>query len=161
MLKHDELFKAYPELKNNYVFFDSNIKTNSLFNPKNGEITINPNLSKSDIKNALMQEIQNAIQHKEYAGFKNGAKLYDDFGKFERDNVVSRLNLTPKQQSKIINRQNPVNDDYHTWVRSEDDIIDFKKIKEDDFIETPDWTLKDYKKAVNNGAKLKFIAQSQ
>ena len=151
VLKHDELFKAYPELKNNYVFFDSNIKTNSLFNPKNGEITINANLSKSDIKNALMQEIQNAIQHKEYAGFKNGAKLYDDFGRFERDNVVSRLNLTPKQQSKIINRQNPVNDDYHTWVRSEDDIIDFKKIKEDDFIETPDWTLKDYKKAVNNG----------
>ena len=33
--------------------------------------------------------------------------------------------LTKSQKLKILKKNNPVNDDFHTWIRSEDDILDF------------------------------------
>ena len=89
-LEHDELFKAYPQLKKYPVKikFDTKDSARGSFNPRSNQITINladmrpffegksitGKKLKKDIKSTLMHEIQHAIQ--EIEGFARGSSPY-------------------------------------------------------------------------------------
>ena len=89
-LDHDELFKAYPQLRKYPVKikFDTKDSARGSFNPRSNQITINladmrpffegssitGKKLKKDIKSTLMHEIQHAIQ--EIEGFARGSSPY-------------------------------------------------------------------------------------
>ncbi len=56
------------------------------------------------------------------------------------------------QQFNLLQNTNPMHDDYHTGIRSTDDIYTAEEVfTEDEFMGTPDWTLRDAETALNNG----------
>lgn len=72
LIQHDELFAAYPELREYTVLmFDMGNDTNGSFRPKSKKIVLNPNLSRQEKRIALIHEIQHAIQNIE--GFAVGS----------------------------------------------------------------------------------------
>lgn len=72
LIKHDELFKAYPKLKSLPVYFEKNI-VDALGYYGFDEIVLDTRLKlhKEQLRRTLIHEIQHAIQHIE--GFANGA----------------------------------------------------------------------------------------
>lgn len=94
IIKHDELFEAYPKLKDVEVFFDMDTGTaRGSYNYGLNAITINSRLklNKDQLKKTLIHEIQHAIQH--FEGFSNGASLeYWDSAKNR---------YTPKENEKV------------------------------------------------------------
>ena len=59
-VQHEELFKAYPELKSINVKFDLDVKGNGMFTPEKLTITLNPKTK--DIKSTIIHELQHAVQ---------------------------------------------------------------------------------------------------
>ena len=64
--------------------------------------------------------------------------------------------LSKAEQLEVILRENPANDDMHTWIRSEDDIYTYAEAVRrtfgdeiDDF--TPDFTADDIRRALETG----------
>lgn len=72
-IKHDELFKAYPELEDVELKFKNLENENGHYDYNNGEIVLDGRLRNNEeqLKDTLIHEIQHAIQHIE--GFANGA----------------------------------------------------------------------------------------
>lgn len=79
VIAHDELFKAYPQLKNIKVTFTDTNSNNydrskgtlyGYYDDRNKEIVINKNLMNSEKRSTLIHEIQHAIQYIE--GFAKG-----------------------------------------------------------------------------------------
>ena len=64
VLKHDELFDRYPELRDIEVKFEDMPKGHSGKN-EDGKIVINKNMSDEEIKSTLLHELQHSIQDKE------------------------------------------------------------------------------------------------
>ena len=103
-----------------------------------------------------MHEVQHAIQ--EIEGFAKGSGAKGEnyrlsHGEAEARNVQNRLNLGDKFRAKIVKDNNPVGDDYHTWIRDESDIKTFKQAYNDDGGGdlTPDFTEAMAKKAIDSG----------
>lgn len=120
LVKHDKLFKQYPDLKDNVIvkFADLADGANGKAVTENGVtfITLNKKLIgrnfDKDVKKTLLHEIQHAIQSKE--GFASGGsvkdysyaapyeKPYDLYqktaGEFEARDVAARADLTPEQR---------------------------------------------------------------
>ena len=66
ILKHDELFKNYPQLADTQLTLKDMPKgANGYYYAKANEIVLNSAMNKEDIKSALLHEIQHAIQNKE------------------------------------------------------------------------------------------------
>lgn len=65
--------------------------------------------------------------------------------------LPENINLK-KKQLEIIQKENPAPDDYHTWVRSQDDIKTFDEVIDDDesFV-WGDFSKEDAKRALENG----------
>lgn len=103
-----------------------------------------------------MHEVQHAIQ--EIEGFAKGSGAKGEnyrlsHGEAEARNVQNRLNLGDKFRAKIVKDNNPVGDDYHAWIRDENDIKTFKQAYDDDGGGdlTPDFTEAMAKKAIDSG----------
>jgi hypothetical protein len=71
ILKHDELYKAYPELASGHTVIKSfDDGSRGSFHPKSGDISISRNLLPDDAKSTHLHEVQHAIQRLE--DFDNG-----------------------------------------------------------------------------------------
>ena len=71
LLKHDKLFKNYPELKNKTVILNAQLETDTLgsYNPDTGVHKISSAVSDpEEIRSVLLHEIQHAIQQREGMG---------------------------------------------------------------------------------------------
>ena len=159
LLEHEELFKAYPELKDIKIkkIIDEKGENLGYYDPNKKEIAIN-NIGD---KSTLMHEVQHAIQ--EIEGFAKGSGAKGEnyrlsHGEAEARNVQNRLNLGDKFRAKIVKDNNPAIDDnhmfdYHTWIRDESDIKTFKQAYDDDGGGdlTPDFTEAMAKKAIDSG----------
>ena len=159
LLEHEELFKAYPELKDIKIkkISDEGGEKLGYYDPNKKEIAIN-NIGD---KSTLMHEVQHAIQDIE--GFARGSGEKGEsyrlsHGEAEARNVQNRLNLGDKFRVKIVKDNNPAIDDnhmfdYHTWIRDESDIKTFKQAYNDDGGGdlTPDFTEAMAKKAIDSG----------
>jgi len=154
LLEHEELFKAYPELKDISVkkINDEGGEKLGYYDPNKKEIAIN-NIGD---KSTLMHEVQHAIQ--EIEGFAKGSGAKGEnyrlsHGEAEARNVQNRLNLGDKFRAKIVKDNNPVGDDYHAWIRGENDIKTFKQAYDDDGGGdlAPDFTEAMAKKAIDSG----------
>ena len=143
-------------VKNNGNFSDSpNIyKSDDIgyYDPRKKEIA----LSDLGDKSTLMHEVQHAIQ--EIEGFAKGSGAKGEnyrlsHGEAEARNVQNRLNLGDKFRAKIVKDNNPVGDDYHAWIRDENDIKTFKQAYDDDGGGdlAPDFTEAMAKKAIDSG----------
>ncbi len=65
--------------------------------------------------------------------------------------MSENINLK-KKQLKIIQKENPAPDDYHTWIRSQDDIKTFDEVIDDDeSFEWGDFSKEEAKRALENG----------
>ena len=154
LLEHKELFKAYPELKDIKIkkIIDEKGENLGYYDPNKKEIAIN-NIGD---KSTLMHEVQHAIQ--EIEGFAKGSGAKGEnyrisHGEAEARNVQNRLNLGDKFRAKIVKDNNPVGDDYHAWIRGENDIKTFKQAYDDDGGGdlAPDFTEAMAKKAIDSG----------
>ena len=82
-----------------------------------------------------MHEVQHAIQEIEWFAKGSGAKGENyrlSHGEAEARNIQNRLNLWDKFRAKIVKDNNPVGDDYHAWIRGENDTKTFKQAYDDD-----------------------------
>ena len=154
LLEHEELFKAYPELRDIKIkkIIDEKGEKLGYYDPNKKEIAINHIGDKS----TLMHEVQHAIQ--EIEGFAKGSGAKGEnyrlsHGEAEARNVQNRLNLGDKFRAKIVKDNNPVGDDYHAWIRDENDIKTFKQAYDDDGGGdlAPDFTEAMAKKAIDSG----------
>ena len=60
--------------------------------------------------------------------------------------------LSKEEQLAIILNENPAEDDFHTWIRSIDDILTFEEVWQDAVYDLyPDYTTEDVKKALATG----------
>nr|DAQ52018.1 MAG TPA: PolyVal ADP-Ribosyltransferase [Caudoviricetes sp.] len=143
-------------VKNNGNFSDSpNIYKSGkegYYSPAKNEI----GLSDLGDKSTLMHEVQHAIQEIEDFSRGSGAKGESyrlSHGEAEARNVQNRLNLGDKFRAKIVKDNNPVGDDYHAWIRGENDIKTFKQAYDDDGGGdlAPDFTEAMAKKAIDSG----------
>ena len=154
LLEHEELFKAYPELRDIKIkkIIDEKGEKLGYYDPNKKEIAIN-NIGD---KSTLMHEVQHAIQEIEVFAKGSGAKGENyrlSHGEAEARNVQNRLNLGDKFRAKIVKDNNPVGDDYHAWIRGENDIKTFKQAYDDDGGGdlAPDFTEAMAKKAIDSG----------
>ena len=91
IINHDELFSAYPQLKEVKVFannmeFDSDVKGGI---NENGNIVLKSSLSPTEIKQVLTHEVQHLIQH------------YEHFGRGSTPEMFNPLDITDKEIQKI------------------------------------------------------------
>jgi hypothetical protein len=102
-LKHEELFKAYPQLKDTRLEFKAlPEKSKGSYNPKTDTITLNESLRNSPEK-TLLHEIQHIIQTTE--GFAKGANIENgkeqyvkSAGEIEARDTANRSNLSSEQR---------------------------------------------------------------
>lgn len=79
----------------------------------------------------------------------NGNNLKDS--KQSSFSLPENINLK-KKQLEIIQKENPAPDDYHTWIRSQDDIKTFDEvINDDESFVWGDFNKEDAKRALENG----------
>ena len=106
MLKDDELFRAYPSLKD--VVVENNEHFGFSYSPKSRNITIGQKTDREDIKPYIYHEIQHAIQHIE--DFATGSSSRGDhhilsYGEMEARNIENRMNYGsekfPHQTSEL------------------------------------------------------------
>ena len=104
-MKHEELFNAYPELRNLKVAFrsDMSIEDHGSYNPQKKEIVLNSAFAQDEevIKRILIHEIQHTIQDIE--GFSVGAGARNpDYervaGEIEARDVSKRLGLDAEKR---------------------------------------------------------------
>lgn len=151
ILQDDELFNAYPKLKNMLVIEDKKLGrgVNASYDPKLKDIYIK-NLQAKEAKLTLYHELQHAIQDIE--GFAYGFKDYvtsdENFHKYaiqhgevEARNVESRMNLPTKKDVQILKRAAKNTDkqiedlktsDYEEWYKNER--INTEQSKKKDFL---------------------------
>ncbi len=67
-------------------------------------------------------------------------------GAFDADNADIRFSIKAdkEKQLEIINRTNPAHDDYHTWVRTTDDIKTLQEAVDEVRAEDPEYNLSSY-----------------
>lgn len=71
VLRHPELFEAYPQLKGNQVMLlPANSRNNASYSPVEGIIRVNPNLTADQARSSMLHELQHGVQ--EIEGFNKG-----------------------------------------------------------------------------------------
>lgn len=107
LIKHDELFKSYPDLKDVYVKLeDIGGEGSAYYNVSTGELVINESefdsLSDKALKKLLIHEIQHAIQNIESftggADTKDFAAYLNTAGEIEAYDVGDRVGMTAEQR---------------------------------------------------------------
>lgn len=84
---------------------------------------------------------------------KSGKFKKSDKTKKIKDSVERGVKAHKEEQLKIIQKSNPMKDDYHTGIRKVEDIKTFAEAlkDEDNIVTSPDYTLKQAKQALENG----------
>ena len=107
-----------------------------------------------EIKNTITIKLTNSEQAKiDNALIALERYLRGDAGVSESTRFSKKYSEEHKaQQFNLVQNTNPMHDDYHTGIRSTDDIHTAEEVfTEDEFMGTPDWTLRDAETALNNG----------
>ncbi len=125
LIEHEELFKAYPQLKDVKIeIYRGSDSEEGSYSLRTKTIKLNENVSNYRIKKALMHEIQHAIQHIE--GFANGTSPeafrkqgqsllaagmnYDrTAGEIEARDAAERMDMSAEERAQIrpdIDREN-------------------------------------------------------
>ena len=128
---------------NKKMLYDiTNIKEMSSNNSIKTASSANPSLkysipsSDGTVNNQYMQNNEKNSQ---------GLENYSSFS------LPENINLK-KKQLEIIQKENPAPDDYHTWIRSQDDIKTFDEvINDDESFVWGDFNKEDAKRALENG----------
>ena len=85
-----------------------------------------------------------------------GLELYsENNGRYMDDGIPNKGDLK-KKQLEIILKHNPANDDYHTWIRNENDIKTFEEsLNDSDYVDydefNPDWDRSMANEALESG----------
>ena len=105
-VKHDKLFKSYPQLKDVTLSIDSDMSSKEKGFYDNGlkEIHINSKLTGDEAVKTILHEVQHAIQHIE--GFATGANGSNEnynivAGEIEARDSAHRSNFTEEQRKNI------------------------------------------------------------
>lgn len=106
ILKHDELFYHYPELRDVSVLHDSKLPTgNASYSANEAGVTIRlgPMNSKEELQSALLHETQHAIQHLEgfasgssYKSFLPSKNFYESFTKVQNTARELKISIAKK-----------------------------------------------------------------
>ena len=143
ILDFNELYKAYPKLKDTNISFVNLEKGTSGYTKNDGSITINSSLDDASIKSTLLHEVQHKIQ--EIEGFSKGsnpAKFTDDalalykntHGEAEARNVQNRLNLDDEARAQTHPHETfDVNPNETTMIKDGD--VSLSRELERDFID--------------------------
>ncbi len=76
----------------------------------------------------------------------------DSYDKNQMQSVTGDKFLSKEEQLAVILKENPAEDDFHTWIRSIDDILTFEEVWQDAIYDLyPDYTAEDVKKALDTG----------
>jgi hypothetical protein len=123
LIKHDELFDNYPQLRNVVVKFDKNMESHATFDGE-GTITLsNKFKNKDEMSSSIMHEIQHWVQNKE--GFAGGGNFDDMMMQVEG----KIYNLEKKGELSELDAMNYKNDlDYLKDNRSAEAFDKYKKI---------------------------------
>lgn len=103
ILYHNELFEAYPQLKNIEIqFTKKGNNSNAEWLPTENIIRVNADLPTEQAKNSLLHELQHAVQKEEQ--WNTGADAYSILKKHfdkrqELENAIDKLNMEMKQYS--------------------------------------------------------------
>ena len=154
VLEHEDLFKAYPDLKKVKVKEISNLDARGIYSPNFDCIFINENLPTQEKLKSLIHEVQHAIQVRE--GFAVGESPDNEnrnqsAGEIEADDVKARQSMSkeerlntfpeslkPNQNADVVfwensksNEYGDVNIDEDMGIRYNDDIdIPYRKKKQ-------------------------------
>jgi hypothetical protein len=93
IMRHPELFAAYPQLKGNQVMLlPATSKNNASYSPTEGIIRVNPNLTADQATSSMLHELQHGVQEKE--GFAKGGSV---------EGVVKEANKEAEEIAKKLN----------------------------------------------------------
>ena len=109
-------------------------------------------ISPKDAANAIVKSIDKLIRTGEYIDETNKSKrrdypYIDEEGTIRyslREGVRDIDEQRKEEQFKIINQTNPAHDDYHTWIRSKEDILTLKEAVDEVLKEDPEYNLSAY-----------------
>ena len=133
LLKHDLLFRFYPELGDVKITFNKN-KSDGRFFEKNGEqyIKINQNLlnDELELKSTLIHEIEHAIQ--KYEGFQQGTTIkksgkygyLNNTGEIEADDVADRYKKDVLKERKAILPETGKKKPKHPYIKNDAYILE-------------------------------------
>lgn len=126
VLRHPELFEAYPQLKGQQVqLLPATSRNNASYSPTEGIIRVNPNLTSDQATSSMLHELQHGIQ--EIEGFNKGT----DAGfilknlQNQQDEIESRLTEANRAASKavgtdaydaLIKARNKISQEYRNLV---------------------------------------------
>jgi hypothetical protein len=118
VMRHPELFEAYPQLKGNQVMLlPATSKNNASYSPTEGIIRVNPNLTEKQATSSMLHELQHGVQ--EIEGFNKGT----DAGvilknlQAQQDEIENRLTEANRAASKAVGT-----DQYEVLMKARDAI---------------------------------------
>lgn len=155
------------ENTNNKANLDNNIENNKNIENKNNML--------NQIAQQKVQEVQQAVQQGEMTiqeatqevnaitqtlnqqreqlnNVNNNINTQESITNESNTFNLDENNSLKKQQNEIIQKTNPMNDEYHVGIRNENDIKTFEEaIQDDESFNWGDFTKEDAKKALNKG----------
>ena len=118
VMRHPELFEAYPQLKGNQVMLlPATSKNNASYSPTERIIRVNPNLTADQATSSMLHELQHGVQ--EIEGFNKGtdaAVILKNLQK-QQDDIDTRLTEANRALSKAVGT-----DQYDTLMKARDAI---------------------------------------
>jgi hypothetical protein len=118
VMRHPELFAAYPQLKGNQVMLlPATSKNNASYSPTEGIIRVNPNLTADQATSSMLHELQHGVQ--EIEGFNKGTDagfILKNLQK-QQDDIDTRLTEANRALSKAVGT-----DQYETLMKARDKI---------------------------------------
>jgi hypothetical protein len=103
VLRHPELFEAYPQLKGNQVMLlPANSRNNASYSPVEGIIRVNPNLTADQARSSMLHELQHGVQ--EIEGFNKGTDAAFILKNLQnqQDEIEERLTEANRAASKAV-----------------------------------------------------------
>jgi hypothetical protein len=103
VMRHPQLFEAYPELKSIQVrLLPETSRNNASYSPKEGIISVNPKLTSDQATSSILHELQHGIQ--EYEGWNKGADANTILKNYQQqlDEIDTRLTEANLQAKKAV-----------------------------------------------------------
>jgi len=107
VMRHPELFEAYPQLKGIQVhLLPETSRNNASYSPVEGIIRVNPNLSAEKATSSILHELQHGVQ--EIEGWNKGADAGTFLKKYQGqlDDIEERLKQANQSASKAAGTEN-------------------------------------------------------
>ncbi len=99
LIKHDELFEAYPQLKDINVFFDSESSIHhGYYNKEKNIIVFSDSENKTELRKTIIHEVQHAVQ--EIEGFASGSS--PEYWAFKSFDLSERVRSVKKELNSLL-----------------------------------------------------------